>query len=59
MRDQASIEKLKSRIYSIEHQSLELQKQLKAMDQILQGLLHEMGDKGLMEMQKPDANKLT
>lgn len=59
MRDQASIEKLKSRIYSIEHQSLELQKQLKATDQILQGLLHEMGDKGLMKMQKPDPDKLT
>jgi predicted nucleic acid-binding Zn-ribbon protein len=59
MRDQAKIDKLKSRIHSLEHQSLELQKQLKGVNETLHRLLDETSDMKRPEMQKPDRDKLS
>jgi predicted nucleic acid-binding Zn-ribbon protein len=58
MRDEARIEKLGSRIHSLEHRSVELQKQLRDMNQLLCKLLDEMDGKERMPMQKTDRDIL-
>ncbi|MGD8235783.1 MAG: hypothetical protein PVG47_06350 [Chromatiales bacterium] len=59
MRDQARREKLKSRIHSLEHQSLKLQKQLRDVNHTLCRLLDEIGSKERVKVQNTDREKLS
>lgn len=58
MRDKTMIEKLGKRIGSLEDHTLKLQKQLRDVNNILCKLLHEMNGTKLVEMQKPDRDRL-
>lgn len=59
MHDEARIEKLGSRIHSLEHRSVELQKQLKDMNLVLYKLLDQIDGMERMPMQKTDRNELS